>query len=159
MPLPRSAETRQRIMQAAIRRFSADGYEAASVDEVCAAAGVSKGAFYYHFASKQALFLGLLEDWLADLDRAMQAASKPTVPETLVQMTNMLPMAMAVLTLILANLIIVVGWAEYFPWAVSILYAQGDNSLSPLSYWIVFLTSVAGMVATYLWWKNADQNR
>jgi ABC-2 type transport system permease protein len=71
----------------------------------------------------------------------------------------MLPMALAVLTLILANLIIVVGWAEYFPWAVTMLFAQGDNSLPPLSYWIVFLTSAAGMVATYLWWKNADQNR
>ena len=71
----------------------------------------------------------------------------------------MLPMALAVLTLIMANLIMVVGWAEYFPWAVPILFAQGDSSLTPLSYWIVFLTSVAGMVATYLWWMNADQNR
>jgi ABC-2 type transport system permease protein len=71
----------------------------------------------------------------------------------------MLPMALAVLTLMLANLIIVLGWAEYFPWAVPMLYAQGDSSLTPLSYWVLFLTSVAGMVATYLWWKYADQNR
>ena len=71
----------------------------------------------------------------------------------------MLPMAVAVLTLIMANLIMVVGWAEYFPWAVSILYAQGDSSLTPISYWIVFITSLAGMIATYLWWKYADQNR
>jgi len=94
MALPRSAETRKRIMQAAIARFSALGYNAASVDDVCAKAGVSKGAFYYHFESKQALFLGLLEDWLAGLDRAMQAATKPTVPETLMHLTTMLPMMM-----------------------------------------------------------------
>jgi hypothetical protein len=68
-------------------------------------------------------------------------------------------MAIAVLTLIMANMIMVLGWAEYFPWAVSILYAQGDSSLTPISYWIVFLTSIVGMIATYLWWKYADQNR
>jgi ABC-2 type transport system permease protein len=71
----------------------------------------------------------------------------------------MLPMALAVLTLMMANLLMVVGWAEYFPWAVPILFAQGEGSLSPISYWILFITSAAGMVATYLWWKYADQNR
>ena len=71
----------------------------------------------------------------------------------------LLPMALSVLSLIMANLIMVVGWAEYFPWAVPILYAQGDGSLTPISYWIVFFTSFAGMIATYLWWKYADQNR
>jgi len=94
MTLPRSAETRMRIMEAAVMRFSADGYDAASVDEICAEAGMSKGAFYYHFESKQALFLGLLQDWLAGLDKGMEAARRPTIPETLVQMTTMLPLAL-----------------------------------------------------------------
>lgn len=71
----------------------------------------------------------------------------------------LLPVAMAVLTLMLANLIMVVGWAEYFPWAVPLLFAQGDSYLRPISYWIVMITSLAGMLATYLWWKYADQNR
>jgi len=70
-----------------------------------------------------------------------------------------LPMALAVLTLIMANLMMVVGRAEYFPWAIPILFAQGASSLTPLSYGIVFGTSVVGMIATYLWWKYADQNR
>jgi ABC-2 type transport system permease protein len=71
----------------------------------------------------------------------------------------LLPMGVAVLTLIMANLVMVVGRAEYFPWAISILYAQGGSSLAPISFWIVILTSLAGMLATYLWWKYADQNR
>jgi len=82
-------------MQAAILRFSADGYDAASVDDVCNEAGVSKGAFYYHFSSKRALFLALLQDWLSTLETAMASAREPTVPETLVRMTRMLPVAMA----------------------------------------------------------------
>jgi ABC-2 type transport system permease protein len=71
----------------------------------------------------------------------------------------MLPMGVAILSLIMANLVMVVGWGEYFPWAVPLLYAQGKSSLTPISYWIVFLTGLAGMIGTYLWWKFADQSR
>jgi ABC-2 type transport system permease protein len=70
-----------------------------------------------------------------------------------------LPMALAVLTLITANLLMAVGWAEYFPWAVPLLYAQDKSSMNALSYWILSLISLTGMIATYLWWKFADQNR
>ena len=71
----------------------------------------------------------------------------------------LLPMGAAVLTLITANILMVVGWAEYFPWAIPMLYAQGDIPLTPVNLSIVFLTSLAGMIGTYLWWKTADQNR
>ncbi len=71
----------------------------------------------------------------------------------------LLPLGVAILTAVLANLTAVAGWGEYFPWAVPVLYAQGKTSLPPVSYWIVFLTGLAGVIATYLWWKYADQNR
>jgi len=71
----------------------------------------------------------------------------------------LLPMGVAILALIMANLVTVVGWGEYFPWAVPGLYAQGKSALTPISYWIVALTSLAGMTATYLWWRFADQSR
>jgi ABC-2 type transport system permease protein len=70
-----------------------------------------------------------------------------------------LPMALAVLALITANLTMIVGWAAYFPWAVALLFALADSSLVPASYWILGTTSLTGMLATYLWWKYADQNR
>ena len=71
----------------------------------------------------------------------------------------LLPLGVAVLALITANLVVVVGWGEYFPWAVPMLYAQGKSYTGPISYSIVFLTGLAGMIGTYLWWKFADQNR
>jgi ABC-2 type transport system permease protein len=70
----------------------------------------------------------------------------------------LLPLGVAVLTLMVTNLVAIVGWGEYFPWAVPGLYAQGSN-LSPISYWIVVLTGLAGMLGTYFWWKYADQSR
>lgn len=71
----------------------------------------------------------------------------------------LLPLGLAVLALMLANLVLVLGWGEYFPWAVPGLYAQGKDYLSPISYVIAVLTGAAGMIGTYLWWKYADQNR
>ena len=71
----------------------------------------------------------------------------------------LLPIGLAILTLMMANLVAIMGWGEYFPWGVPGLYAQGKSSLAPISYWIVLLTSLVGMMATHLWWKYADQNR
>jgi len=65
----RSEETRTRIFNAARTCFSRTGYEATSVDDICKEAGATKGAFYYHFESKHALFLELLNKWLAQFDQ------------------------------------------------------------------------------------------
>lgn len=51
------ADTRRRLEDAAVRVFREKGFVAATVDDLCAAAGVSKGAFFHHFADKQALAL------------------------------------------------------------------------------------------------------
>jgi ABC-2 type transport system permease protein len=71
----------------------------------------------------------------------------------------LLPIGVAILSLILANLVIVLGWGEYFPWSIPALYAQGKSALAPVSYLIVLITGLAGVAGTYLWWKFADQNR
>jgi len=71
----------------------------------------------------------------------------------------LLPMGVALLALILANLVIVIGYGEYFPWSVPGLYAQGKISLAPVSYLIVLITGIAGVAGTYLWWKFADQSK
>ena len=71
----------------------------------------------------------------------------------------LLSIGLAVLILMMTNLVAIVGWGEYFPWAVPGLYAQGKSPMTAISYWIVLLTGLAGMIGTYLWWKFADQNR
>lgn len=88
----RGEETRLRILQAALLCFAERGYDAAGVAAICQRAGVSKGAFYHHFASKQALFVALLDQWLAALDGQMTGLRTPaaTAPQSLQTMVALL---------------------------------------------------------------------
>ncbi len=71
----------------------------------------------------------------------------------------LLPIAVAGLVLALVNLSTILGRGDYFPWAIPMIYAQGESPLTLVSYAIVILTGLVGMIATYLWWVYADQNR
>jgi AcrR family transcriptional regulator len=53
---------RERLLDAAAAVFAERGYRAASVDDVAAAAGVTKGAVYWNFEGKEDLFLALIEE-------------------------------------------------------------------------------------------------
>ena len=57
----RSAATVEALERAARALFSAHGFEATSIDEIAARAGVAKGAFYHHFAAKEEIFVRVLE--------------------------------------------------------------------------------------------------
>ncbi|MBS1806137.1 MAG: TetR/AcrR family transcriptional regulator [Acidobacteria bacterium] len=57
----RSAETRTRILDAAVQEFSANGLAGARMDRIAAVAGVNKALLYYHFDSKDNLYGAALE--------------------------------------------------------------------------------------------------
>lgn len=61
------AGTRARLITAAREAFAAHGYAEASMDELTAAAGLTRGALYHHFGGKQ----GLLEAVIAQIDAEM----------------------------------------------------------------------------------------
>jgi AcrR family transcriptional regulator len=89
----RSIETRARIIESAMDLFAQKGFEVTSVADICEAAGVSKGAFYHHFPSKQAIFQQGMEEWVESIDRqlALVRETGANVPEALAQMTHMMP--------------------------------------------------------------------
>jgi AcrR family transcriptional regulator len=58
----RSRTRRQRLLDAALAVFTERGYSETAVDEVARASATSKGGLYFHFPSKQALFLALLDE-------------------------------------------------------------------------------------------------
>jgi len=77
----RSEATTAALVRAARELFAQDGYAAASLDAVVARAGVTKGALYHHFESKQAVGLAvvteLLGGWIRQLSESLAAAADP----------------------------------------------------------------------------------
>lgn len=81
----RRAETRAKLIAAGRELFAAHGYGGVGTEAVVAAAGVTRGALYHHFADKQALFAGVVEAEMAairtEVDRAAEQAAGPAIEQ------------------------------------------------------------------------------
>ena len=67
------------------------------------------------------------------------------------------------LTLLLAQVAAITGWGDWFPWSVPALFSGMAGSKAGLpgthSYVIITATSLLGLAATFIWWRDADQTR
>lgn len=69
------ARTRATLIASAARVLAKKGFRGASIDDITADAGFTKGAFYANFASKEAMFLELLDEHFADRLEEIQRAT------------------------------------------------------------------------------------
>jgi TetR/AcrR family transcriptional repressor of nem operon len=60
-PDARNKDARNKLLEAALQVIRTKGYAATRVEDICAAAGLSKGAFFHHFASKEELAIRAAE--------------------------------------------------------------------------------------------------
>lgn len=72
----RRATTRAGLLAAARGLFADRGYHAVSAEEIVAAAGLSRGALYHHFAGKEGLFAALYDDVQAEVAGRIEAAAE-----------------------------------------------------------------------------------
>jgi AcrR family transcriptional regulator len=84
MGLERRADARtQELLEAALQVFARQGYRTARLDDVAEAAGVTKGAIYHYFDTKEALLLGVIDHYQAlAFGRADEALRDDTLPAT-----------------------------------------------------------------------------
>jgi AcrR family transcriptional regulator len=71
-------ERKQQLLEAAERLFAQKGYGATRISDICAAAGVAKGLFYWYFPTKESLFGELVRTMRLQLRRAQAAAMDAT---------------------------------------------------------------------------------
>jgi TetR/AcrR family transcriptional repressor of nem operon len=75
--------TRTRLLDAALTVIRQKGFAATSVDDLCTAAGVTKGAFFHHFASKDSLGRAAADHWTAVTGAMFAAADYHRLPDPL----------------------------------------------------------------------------
>jgi AcrR family transcriptional regulator len=67
-------ERKQQLLAAARQQFGANGYARTRIADICAAAGVAKGLFYWYFPTKESLFAELVQSMRRQLRRAQAEA-------------------------------------------------------------------------------------
>lgn len=85
----RAEATRRRIIDSAVALFDEFGYGETGLADVLQRAGVSKGAFYYHFDSKEAVAAAIIEEYCRRVKEAVQQRTDPSAPalEQVIQAT------------------------------------------------------------------------
>ena len=73
-------QTRARLVEAALHVFALHGYDHATVEEISLAAGHSKGAYYFHFDSKEEILLELLSLWIEEQTRRLRTFESTKTP-------------------------------------------------------------------------------
>ena len=76
-----SAPARDRLLAAAVHVIRSKGYSAARVEDICAEAGLTKGAFFHHFASKEACAIAAAAHFAANADALFDAAPYSLLPD------------------------------------------------------------------------------
>jgi len=76
-------ESKAKLLDAALHVIRAKGYSATTIDEVCEAAGLTKGSFFHHFESKEDLALAAADHFAAMADRAFAGAPYQRVADPL----------------------------------------------------------------------------
>jgi TetR/AcrR family transcriptional repressor of nem operon len=71
----------QRLLDAAVHVIRSKGYSAARVEDICAEAGLTKGAFFHHFASKEACAIAAAAHFAANADAIFDAAPYSRLPD------------------------------------------------------------------------------
>ena len=77
---PELGDARTRLLDAALRLIRERGFAGTSVEDLCSAAGVTKGSYFHHFKTKEALGVAAAERWI-ELTSAFFAAAPYHQPE------------------------------------------------------------------------------
>lgn len=65
-------QTRQALLSSARKSFTDHGYAATAMDELCTAAGLTRGALYHHFGDKQGLLKAVVAEMDVEMDQRLQ---------------------------------------------------------------------------------------
>jgi TetR/AcrR family transcriptional regulator, transcriptional repressor for nem operon len=77
----RAEASGRKLLDAAVHVIRSKGYSAARVEDICAEAGLTKGAFFHHFANKEACAIAAAAHFAANADALFDAAPYSRLPD------------------------------------------------------------------------------
>lgn len=89
---------RDRVLDASLNVIRSKGLSATTVDDLCAEAGVSKGAFFHHFATKEALAVAAAEHWSTTTGELFAGAAYHQLPSGAARVMGYLDLREALVT-------------------------------------------------------------
>ncbi len=121
--VPAAGSAREKLIAAAIATVRYKGFSATSVDEICQAAGVTKGAFFHHFASKEALAIEAAGAWTEIAEQRIFTQPDWTrIPDPLERLLGHIDFRLSMLD----------GPAEDFTCFVGTMVQESYNSSDPI---------------------------
>lgn len=128
---PERGDARTRLLEAARDTIRAKGFAASSVDQLCQAAKVTKGSFFHHFATKEALGVAVAQQWRDDTTAFFAAAPYHEPADPLERVLAYVAFRKAILTEDLAACSCLVGTMvqEVFSCSPAIRDACGESIL------------------------------
>jgi TetR/AcrR family transcriptional regulator, transcriptional repressor for nem operon len=103
------SDARTRLLDAAIHVIRAQGYSATTVDDICRAAGLTKGAFFHHFRSKEDLAVTAAAHFSQMAERLFGAASYRELADPLDRLLGYIDFRSAIITGPLAGFTCLLG--------------------------------------------------
>lgn len=119
-PPPQSA--RDKLLEAAVKLIRTNGFAATSVDQLCSEAGVTKGAFFHHFVSKEALGVATAQYWSSSTGAFFAAAPFHHLPDPVDRVLGYIDLRIALLA----------GPAESFSCVAGTMVQEAFNTSAPI---------------------------
>jgi len=91
-------ESKTKLLRAAIRVIRVKGYTATRVEDVCEAAGLTKGSFFHHFDSKDELALAAADYWIEGTEARFGSATYHELADLLERLLAYVDLSKALLT-------------------------------------------------------------
>lgn len=101
--------SRTKFLDAAMLVFRTKGYTATRVEDICAAAGLTKGSFFHHFDSKEALAIAAARHWSSVTDAVFEAAPYRSVASARERLLGYIDQRQAMLSGQLASITCLAG--------------------------------------------------
>jgi TetR/AcrR family transcriptional regulator, transcriptional repressor for nem operon len=119
---PAPVTARDKLLEAAVKLIRTNGYSATSVDQLCGEAGVTKGAFFHHFASKEALGVATAAYWSTSTGAFFAEAPFHHLPDPVDRVLGYIDLRIALLA----------GPAESFSCVAGTMVQEAFNTSAPI---------------------------